>query len=414
SAEPFVSFLAEIQTQIDELQDDKEILSHTEKLVRTGGRLLFKGIPLLVKGGVRYFLGESGVDEVKDLFSSKNEEEIARFFGDLSQKAVDEHHKKRQSMEEFKSLLQETVLFLTSKTDFTGPLFIFIDELDRCRPTYAIELLEYIKHIFSVQGIVFILATDTEQLGHSIKSVYGEGFESNGYLKRFFDQTYNLPELSYEKFSYLLFDKLSMPSVIKDTISFNMSLINASSTTITFFDDNEITRNIFYKFAQMFRLSLREQEQCVSKIRAVLLNAKSFNVKIHFGYMCALLMAQITLPESYQQVRQNVLGLNELQLEIASYLKRSQPNDEEWLSKSIWHEAALYFQYVGKRDNIQPRIAHLRKRQDNSVRLPDPVLVQFNWGNLLLHIRWLRHSNFEKILRRNSMFNHSQSHSRYL
>lgn len=29
---------------------------------------------------------------------------------------------------------------------------IFIDELDRCRPTYAIEMLEKVKHIFSVNG----------------------------------------------------------------------------------------------------------------------------------------------------------------------------------------------------------------------------------------------------------------------
>ena len=46
--------------------------------------------------------------------------------------------------------------------------------------------------------------------------------------------------------------------------------------------------------------------------------------------------------------------------------------------------------------------------------LEEQALVQFNWENLLPHIRWLRQSNFKKILRQNSMFNQSQSHSRYL
>ena len=66
------------------------------------------------------------------------------------------------------------------------PLFILIDELDRCRPNYAIELLENIKHIFDIPGIVFIVATDSKQLSHSINAVYGSKFASEKYLKRFF------------------------------------------------------------------------------------------------------------------------------------------------------------------------------------------------------------------------------------
>lgn len=54
------------------------------------------------------------------------------------------------------------------------PAFIFIDELDRCRPSYAVEMLETIKHIFDISGVVFVVATDTEQLQHAVKVVYGE------------------------------------------------------------------------------------------------------------------------------------------------------------------------------------------------------------------------------------------------
>lgn len=68
------------------------------------------------------------------------------------------------------------------------PVIVLIDELDRCRPSYSIEMLEVIKHFFDTKHFVFVVATDTEQLQNSIKAVYGEQFDSNAYLRRFFDR----------------------------------------------------------------------------------------------------------------------------------------------------------------------------------------------------------------------------------
>ena len=59
-------------------------------------------------------------------------------------------------------------------------LLIIIDELDRCRPSFAIETLEVVKHLFDVEGIVFMFAVDIEQLSSSVKSVYGEGINAYG------------------------------------------------------------------------------------------------------------------------------------------------------------------------------------------------------------------------------------------
>lgn len=72
------------------------------------------------------------------------------------------------------------------------PIVIVIDELDRCRPTYAVKLLEEIKHLFDVPGIVFVLALHREQLRHSIAGAYGAGFDGGAYLKRFIDREYRL------------------------------------------------------------------------------------------------------------------------------------------------------------------------------------------------------------------------------
>ena len=73
------------------------------------------------------------------------------------------------------------------------PVVVVIDELDRCRPLYAIELLEAAKHLFSVENIVFVLAINLRELGHSIKAVYGSDFDSHEYLERFIDIAIPLP-----------------------------------------------------------------------------------------------------------------------------------------------------------------------------------------------------------------------------
>lgn len=72
-------------------------------------------------------------------------------------------------------------------------IIFFIDELDRCRPKFAIELLESIKHLFSMNGIIFVISLDKEQLGYSIANVYGENMDTTGYLRRFFDLDFKLP-----------------------------------------------------------------------------------------------------------------------------------------------------------------------------------------------------------------------------
>jgi len=75
------------------------------------------------------------------------------------------------------------------------PLIIFVDELDRVRPDYSVKFLEAIKHIFSVQGICFVLAVDRKQLEISVKQLYGNmDFES--YYRRFITREVYLPEVS--------------------------------------------------------------------------------------------------------------------------------------------------------------------------------------------------------------------------
>ncbi len=84
--------------------------------------------------------------------------------------------------------LKESLETLTTKIEEkTGhPLIFIIDELDRCRPTFAIEVLERIKHLFNIPGIIFVLGMNRTELEKSIKHVYGN-INSKEYLHRFFD-----------------------------------------------------------------------------------------------------------------------------------------------------------------------------------------------------------------------------------
>ncbi len=70
--------------------------------------------------------------------------------------------------------------------EYGKPFVFLVDELDRCRPVFAIEILESIKHIFNVPHCLFVLGVDRDQLQQSIRAVYGD-IDSLKYLERFFD-----------------------------------------------------------------------------------------------------------------------------------------------------------------------------------------------------------------------------------
>lgn len=68
-----------------------------------------------------------------------------------------------------------------------------IDELDRCRPDFALEVLEKVKHLFSVTGITFLLVANKRQLENSVRARYGDGVDANNYLHKFVAAWVSLP-----------------------------------------------------------------------------------------------------------------------------------------------------------------------------------------------------------------------------
>lgn len=192
------------------LTENKEL---TKKLIEKGSHFVKTAIPSLLVG---YLKHKTGVSKDESLLGEASEHFGLDFaekeLGDAikeTMKAMLEQRNKVEGIKEFKNTLVElSKNYLDVFNAKKAPIYVLIDELDRCRPNYAIEVIECVKHFFDTKDFVFILSTDTEQLQHSIKAVYGEGFDSHSYLSRFFDRVVTLPRPSLREYIEISINKL--------------------------------------------------------------------------------------------------------------------------------------------------------------------------------------------------------------
>ncbi len=143
------------------------------------------------------------------------------------------------------------------------PLIVMIDELDRCRPSYAVELLEVAKQLFSVDHVVFVLAVNRSELAHSIKALYGGGFDAVGYLRRFFDVDFRLPEPDRVVF----IDTMLNTTQINDFFGRTQDRIAQQ--------EPEIVRELLQGFFCAPDLSLRRIEQAIHRLGLIFASLRS-------------------------------------------------------------------------------------------------------------------------------------------
>ena len=160
-----------------------------------------------------------------------------------------------------------------------------MDELDRCRPDYAIELLEGIKHLFGVPGVYFVVATNTIQLGESIRAVYGNGFDGQRYLKRFFDLQFSLPEPSNEEFLRALFTEIDLPEE-SQLIHGLYPLYGLEMMQGPEQDNVKLLVYILSLHSSAFGIGLRDQKQIANMLEVAFMSLK--NVKIHIFFLVFL------------------------------------------------------------------------------------------------------------------------------
>ena len=165
-----------------------------KSILKNGSEICLKTIPALTKGIVKHYCGDELAEVAKDALNAGAE---------IFKTEVIEYENKKNKLVTFKEELTSYI----EESIPNKPLIFIIDELDRCRPDYAVEVLERIKHFFSIKGIVFVLSIDKEQLCNSIRGHYGsDRINAEEYLRRFIDVEYLLPKPDIDSYCKYLYE----------------------------------------------------------------------------------------------------------------------------------------------------------------------------------------------------------------
>lgn len=277
------------------------------------------------------------------------------------QHILDEHDAKAMSIEALKASVKEWIgaaIGLNSQeaSQFNYPAFVFIDELDRCRPSYAVEMLEVIKHIFDIEGIVFVVATDTEQLQHAIKAVYGEGFDAKLYLGRFF----------HSRFSLRQADLTQLLPIHCNTQALDNTQLRDKNITLWPINDNiNLTIDNISAILNCFNLPPRSAIQVTERVIATVVNLPE-DSKLDLLMLTTLLCIREQDESLYQQI-------------VSQRFKQQDGDKEVTLSNY------LTTRFNTKAHNIQnhfnPKLitAHLRRSNDGFGYPPENKYPEHNY-----------------------------------
>ena len=214
--EPLVALLSTLKEALGPIDENPTLKDKWDKVLETTGHvskvvmigLAKRALGSLITYQAADFLvsGLAGLDQ-----AAKNQ--VREQIGAAGQELADEATKRlelssemddqiaafessKKAMQGVKGSLKALVESLGKSGSQKAPIVIVIDELDRCRPTYAIKLLEEIKHLFDVPGIVFMLGMHGDQLSHSVSGAYGPDFDGRSYLRRFINRRYTLKDIN--------------------------------------------------------------------------------------------------------------------------------------------------------------------------------------------------------------------------
>lgn len=301
SGEPFFDLVASIRDQLVSQAPTENVEKIAKDFLKKSAKVAIKAGPevgkLLLKGAFKK-LFSTDFDEIGELLSEASYDAAQSLVVD----ALEKNSEGKEAVQEFKDELINLIKAVSgykSSGESVSNIFIFIDELDRCRPTYAIELLERVKHLFDVPGCKFVIATDTVQLSHSIRAVYGVGFESEKYLKRFFDVTYQLQNKDYEGWVGVCLKDFDISSFYdihpalkrwNGGYSFHHNIVEPDKSAILSSSGHITTHHVvFIAIIKTFSLSLRDVQKIMLQIRTSLPSVKSEGINFFvFLYLTAL------------------------------------------------------------------------------------------------------------------------------
>ncbi|MEO5363728.1 MAG: KAP family NTPase [Magnetococcus sp. DMHC-8] len=367
--DPLLAIISEIKSRMDEFYSDyRPYQDQMDQLQEQAWKIGRQVVPAIVRTVMRSVLGNewSGMK-----FDKEDIADWSKVAGEMAK----EYLEKKKAMEKFKTQLQNFARDITASgskqtalpaghaptpASFDAPIVIFIDELDRCRPDFAVRTLERIKHLFAVEGVVFVLSQNREQLAAAVKSMYGQEMDAEGYLRRFIDLEFNMPAPSLEKYCNHLWEHFGMQQ-------------------LTDANPSRALLKIFTRMADSFQFDLRRTGQCFTELRIILSQRPDEVTHVLIGFLLALKWGRPALYRNLVAGNLDVLELvNKLCADIGSLhpffqthigtnmlacLIYSQTNIPDWSVINVNLNLAKYdTDYAGSIKAACQAVAHLVDR----------------------------------------------------
>lgn len=248
----FISIARAITSYVDQHSTEPQKSSDfKDKAKKVGVRLLSWTAKIGIKAATLGIIKETDIDalsEIGDDVAADTSESIAG----LVKERLSAHNKETELIQSFRESLSDMPANLMNNS--SGRLVIIIDELDRCKPSFAVEVLEKIKHLFSVKNIVFLLVIHKQQLEEAIRSVYGSNIDAHTYLQKFVNVETSIPKRVTDRYN-------------NDIELYIKKLLQLHEIS-TWGDDQKIIDHLI-PLAQHFNLSLRQLEKVFTNLAII-------------------------------------------------------------------------------------------------------------------------------------------------
>lgn len=235
----------------------------------------------------------------------------------------------------------ETLQEVLTAAAATRPIIFFIDELDRCRPDFALSILELVKHVFEVPGIKFVFVANMEQLKAVIRKRYGQDVDADVYLEKFVNLSIVLPPVD------TLTQKNAAYFLIKN---------NLAGTGLFSYNDN-LYEKIFLYFINKCNISLRGSEKLIKNINIYIAttNEKPLSANYFHGYNVAFLLSMLIF--TFKKGLANKIVVENIDNELFNFVGTSQ---DERLDNILFLMANII--YYGDRFSIDKLDLPLEKK----------------------------------------------------
>lgn len=211
------------------------------------------------------------------------------------EKQIENYVQERDSLTAFKKSLAKLAAVVREEQGF--PLTIIVDELDRCRPDFALALLERVKHLFDVQGVAFVLLVNRDQIESYIKSVYGD-VDARAYLLKFANLFVDLPHQGMEH----------LRQYEKGRSDYCRALFAHHGPFNT--GEPIFLQNCLEALAEHFSVTLREIERLFGGL-ALYYGSRSRNEFTNEFLVAMLSVLRVNNPQLYAQLREGRISLQD-------------------------------------------------------------------------------------------------------